>query len=320
MLKRFLIALTATTAVAFAMPSSAQDLNAALANAIKDSQVPAMGALIIRDGKVAEKAQLGVRRMGGGPVQAGDVWHIGSDGKAMTATLIGRLVDHGVLHWDEPLDQMLPALAADARPEYRKVTLRMLLTHHAGLPDHYHDEKEIIPFYTDTRPMRDQRLAYLKLALTDAPIDIPGKRFSYSNNGFILAAAIAEHATGQSYERLMWTKVFRPLHMTSPGFGMTHAPQVEGHTDGHVDGPMDSNPTSWAPSGNIYLSLDDWAKFCIDQIDGTNGKGVLLKTETYGTLQKGPKTDATSEVGMGWGRESGPVFGPKGPALGSGLN
>ena len=253
--------------------------------------------------------------MGGAPVQPGDAWHIGSDGKAMTATLIARLVERGVLRWDEPLERMLPALAERARPEYRKVTLRMLLTHHAGLPDHYHGEKEYFAFFTDKRSMRDQRLAYLKLALSDAPVAPVNSRFSYSNNGFVLAAAIAEHATGESYETLMRREVFTPLHMTSPGFGMTHIPQIEGHTEGRVARLFDTNPAFWAPAGNIYLSLDDWAKFCIDQINGASGKGMLLKAKTYEIMQNGPKSGTTSETGMGWGRETGSVFGRKGPAL-----
>ena len=143
MLKRLLTALTAVVAVALAAPAGAQDLNAVLTDAMKDSQVPAMGMLIIRDGKVSGEAQRGLRRIGGNPVQAGDVWHIGSDGKAMTATMVSRLVDKGVLHWETPLDQMLPELAADMRPEYRKVTLLQLMSHHAGLPHDYHDEKAL---------------------------------------------------------------------------------------------------------------------------------------------------------------------------------
>jgi len=314
-LKRLLVVLTLSASATLVSPVSGQDLNATLAAAMRDTQVPAMGALTIRDGKIAQNSQRGVRRIGGSPVKSDDVWHIGSDGKAMTATLIARLVERGLLHWDEPLNKMLPILAERARPEYRKVTLRMLLTHHAGLPDHYHGEKEYLAFFTDKRPMWDQRLAYLRLALTEAPVAPPNTRFSYSNNGFLLAAAIAEHATGESYESLIRTEVFSPLHMTSPGFGMTHPPQIEGHTDGHVARPTDSNPAFWAPAGNIYLTLDDWAKFCIDQINGAHGKGLLLKAQTYQTLQNGPKTGTTSQSGMGWGREIGPVFGRQGPAL-----
>jgi CubicO group peptidase (beta-lactamase class C family) len=313
MLKRLFLALAAVAAVGFALPAAAEDLNAALAAAMKDNpQVPAMGMLIIRDGKVADEAQRGVRRNDGhDPVRPGDVWHIGSDGKAMTATMISRLVDEGVLHWDTPLETMLPELAADMRPEYRKVTLLQLLSHHAGLPHDYHDEKAFEVFYTDKRPLREQRLAYLKLALTDAPVNTPGSAFSYSNTGYILAAAVAEHASGKSYEDLMREQLFRPLGMTTPGFGKTHRGQPEGHVKGHPDEPIDANPDFFSPAGNIYLSLDDWAKFSIDQIDGANGHGKLLKPATYRLMQT---PQAPGVYALGWGALS-KSYGRQGPVL-----
>ena len=139
-----------------------------------------MGILIIRDGKIAGEAQRGLRRAVGGDqsVQPGDVWHIGSDGKAMTATMVSRLVDKGVLRWDTPLDRMLPELAADMRPEYRKVTLLQLMSHHAGLPHDYHDDNAVAPFYTDKRPLRFSNASPILLAVTDAPINTPGTAFS----------------------------------------------------------------------------------------------------------------------------------------------
>ena len=47
----------------------------------------------------------------------------------------------------------------------------------------------------------------------------------------------------------------------------------------------------------MYLSLDDWARFCIDQLWGASGKGALLKPETYSVTQS-PPTGAP--VSMGW--------------------
>lgn len=312
MLKRLFTALAAVVAVAIALPANAQDLNAVLTDAMKDFQVPAMGILIIRDGKIAGEAQRGLRRIGGDQaVQPGDVWHIGSDGKAMTATMVSRLVDKGVLHWDTPLDRMLPELAADMRPEYRKVTLLQLMSHHAGLPHDYHDDNALLPFYTDKRPLREQRLAYLKLAVTDAPVNTPGTAFSYSNTGFVLAAAIAEHATGKSYEDLMREEEFRPLGMTTAAFGITHSGQPEGHTKGKPDVATDANPDFFAPAGNIYLSLDDWAKFCIDQIDGASGHGKLLKPATYTLMQT---AQPNGIYALGWGAAP-KGFGRQGPLL-----
>mgnify|MGYP001547680922 CR=1 FL=1 len=114
-----LIALLCLVALA-ATPARAQEapLPEVLAQAMEGNAVPAMGILVIRDGKVVGQAVRGVRRVGEpAPVVLSDRWNIGSDAKALTATLIGRLVDRGKLRWDTPLATMLPDLAADMRPE-----------------------------------------------------------------------------------------------------------------------------------------------------------------------------------------------------------
>jgi CubicO group peptidase (beta-lactamase class C family) len=69
--------------------------------------------------------------------QAVDAYDLlGSNGKAMTATMVARLVERGVLSWDAPLSQTLPELATDMQAAYREVTLRDLLAHQSGMqPD-----------------------------------------------------------------------------------------------------------------------------------------------------------------------------------------
>ena len=129
----------------FVPAAQAQDLPAVLTAAMDGQRVPAMGILLMRNGKVADQSVRGIRRSDEpDPVRLDDVWHIGSDAKAMTATLIARLVDRGVLSWDAPLEKMLPDLAGGMRPEYRAVTLVQLLSHRSGLPHDLTDEASAI--------------------------------------------------------------------------------------------------------------------------------------------------------------------------------
>ena len=128
----------------------------------------------------------------------------------------------------------------------------------------------------------------------------------------MLAAVIAERATGKSYEDLMRREIFEPLVMTSVGFGATHAGQPNGHTGGKpISKPADSNPLFFAPAGNINLSLRDWARFCLDQLAGAKGRGRLLKAETYRRMQT---AQLGGEVGLGWGIQD-TLGGRPGPVL-----
>ena len=208
--------LAATTA------SAADDLNARLPQALQGTTTPAIGALVIRDGKVAEQAVQGVRRNDAStPVTTDDQWMIGSTGKPITVAMIARLVEQGVLRWDAPLSTALPHLAAQMQPAYRSVTLVQLLSHRAGLPENLTDAAALDAFFVDTRALPVQREAYVKAALAEAPVHPPGTDFAYSNSGFLIAAVIAERATGKDVETLMQREVFQPLGMTGDGFGPT---------------------------------------------------------------------------------------------------
>jgi CubicO group peptidase (beta-lactamase class C family) len=313
MFRRLIAAAAAAILGLSAGAAAAQDLDMILAKSMEGTKVPAMGVLVIRDRKVDAEAVRGVRRNDGtDPVRMDDPWNLGSDGKAMTATMVARLVDRGVLSWAKPLDAMLPDLAAGMDPQYRKVTLIQLLSHHTGLPHDITDEKVLEALFTDKSPasLRQKRLAYITRALIDPPVG-PTSEYHYSNTGLIVAAVIAERATGLSYEDLMRKEVFEPLDIRRAGFGMTHAGQPFGHVDGHPDGPSDGNPEFFAPAGNIYMPLDDWARFCIDQLDGAAGQGRLLKPETYKLMQT---AQPGGPYGLGWGVVDS-AAGLKGPML-----
>jgi len=278
--------------------ASAGDLNPVLASALDGTRVPAIGVLVIRDGKVSQIAVRGIREMGhSDPVRPDDLWQICSDTKPMTAALILRLVEQHRLSLDAPLSATMPDLAAKARPEYRDVTLRELLHHMAGLPHDSSDIARAFPAsFHDARPVPEQRLDYLATALNDAPVAPPGKEAHYSNTGFLLAAAIAEHATGVSYEALMQHEIFAPLHMTTARFGSPE--ENRGHHNGLVATADDDIPTMFDPAGGVAASLADWAKFCIDQLAGAKGHGRLLTAQSYRLMQS---PDAATGNGLSWG-------------------
>jgi len=296
-----LVALFCLVALAAAPAQAAEPtLPELLAQAMDGKAVPAMGVLVIRDGQVADQAVRGLRRIDApAPVAPGDRWNIGSDGKAMTATMVARLVDRGLLRWDAPLSQMLPDLAAVMRPEYRDATLLDLLSHRAGLPENIGDMTFFQTFYGDSRPLPEQRMAYLRKALTEAPIGPARGEASYSNTGLILAGVIAERATGKPFEQLMREEVFAPLGMTSADYDQAPGPgELFGHVDGRVSTTAEANPQMIMPGGGVRLSLADWARFCIDQLAGEQGRGKLLKPETYRLLHT-PQGETI--YALGWG-------------------
>ena len=296
--------------------ATADTLDARLAAAMADTRVPALGALVLRDSRVVERAVSGVRRNDGSdPVAIDDPWLIGSTGKPMTAALIAVLVERGTLSWDAPLSAMLPELADSMRPEYRTITLVQMLSHRAGLPENLGDAARLDAYFTDRRPLPEQRRAYVAQALAEAPVHAPGSDYAYSNTGFLIAAVIAERATGQSFETLMQTHVFDPLGMRGAGFGPTGEGQPRGHRGGAPALALrkadDGVPMLFTPAGNLHMRLDDWALFCLDQLAGARGAGKLLTPASYRLMQT---AQAGGPGGLDWGVQS-RIAGRRGPVL-----
>jgi hypothetical protein len=67
----------------------------------------------------------------------------------------------------------------------------------------------------------------------------------------------------------------------------------------------------FAPAGNVYLNLQDWAAFCLDQMAGYHGHGRLLKSATYRMIET---RLPGAQTGLSWGVEE-TALGRKGPML-----
>src|SRR5262245_9353791 len=258
--------------------------------------LPALaGAIVTSQGIVAVGA-VGARKHGDAtPVTLDDQFHLGSDTKSMTATLLAILVEEGKLSWDATLAQALPELAESMHPAYREVTIEQILAHRAGfrrdIPTSQHAREDL---YRLPGTLREQRWAKAKEILQEPPELRPGSQFQYSNLGYVMAGVVAERIADASWEELMTQRLFTPLGMSACGFGAMGAPgrvdQPWQHTfDGkrHValePGPMSDNPLLIGPAGTVHCSISDWGKYLAAHLRGERGQGGILKAETFKNL------------------------------------
>ena len=174
------------------------------------------------DGKFVESAVDGERRNGSGVrLEIGDHWHLGSITKSITATMIARLVESGKMQFSDTIGECFPDAAI--HDAWKPVTLKQLLTHTAGAPANFSilvalKQPPVGPECTLAR-----REAVLKV-LAEKPENPPGEKFAYSNVGYTIAGAMAEKATGATWEDLVKREVFEPLKLTGAGFGPPKSP------------------------------------------------------------------------------------------------
>lgn len=276
--------------------------------------LPALAAVVVSSNATLDLAVTGLRRQGKPErVEPADHFHLGSMGKALTATVIARLVEEGKLSWTTRPVDVFPELAETIHSGYRDVTLEQLLRHQAGTPP-YDSTSEIkgAEARAGSGSPRDQRRAFSVWLLQQRPHVMPGTRPEYSNAGYPIAAAMAEAAAGEAWESLVESRLARPLgiHLVrglpargdsaqpwghkpkSAFFGMAtyqNAVEPQAPGDGWALGAI------FEPAGDYSLSLADYAKFLQLHLAGLAGRDGLLKASSVQRLHAGP-----GEYAMGW--------------------
>ncbi|MCE0499700.1 MAG: beta-lactamase family protein [Methylacidiphilales bacterium] len=263
--------------------------------------LPALAGAIFNTDGIVEMAAVGVRKAGTTvPVTTDDLWHLGSDTKAMTATLAGTFVAEHRLSWDAKVVSFFPEIADSVPEAMKNVTLSQVLSHQAGLAEN-------LKWWSlsKTGSLTEQRLAAAHQALT-SPLYAPGT-YHYANTDYVVVGAILEKIGGKPWEDLIRERLFQPLGMDSAGFGGTGTlgqidqpwPHFETGLPAPTNGPTMDNPEIMGPAGTVHCSMKDWAQFLIDQLRGGTGMEALLPNEIYRAMQTNVAA-TRNEYGYGW--------------------
>ena len=270
-----------------------------LTGPVAEGKSPGLIAAIIDEGGVRAIAAAGVRKQGSPEkFTINDQVHIGSNTKAMTSTMLATLVEDGTFinGWETTIAEVFPELRDEIHPDYHRVTLWQLVSHTSGVAPSgsnlwAHVELEI----------KARRYTIIKENLANPPVGSVGESL-YSNLGYVVAGAMAEKLTGESWETLMEERLFTPLGMYSAGFGAPGTPnevdQPWGHNwdagDSWVPSQID-NPVALGPAGTVHVSIADWAKFI--QLWFPNSEPKILDRDALDTLI----TPRSGYYAAGWG-------------------
>jgi D-alanyl-D-alanine carboxypeptidase len=265
--------------------------------------LPALAGAIFTSDGVVEMAAVGVRKAGTDiPVSVNDLWHLGSDTKAMTAMLVGTFVAEKKFSWKAKVISFFPEIAEQVPAKIQSITIGQVLSHEAGLAAA--DDSRFMTRFSPSGTLIQQRLKVAHLALL-SPEFQPGT-FHYSNYDYVVIAAILEQISGKSWEDLIRERIFRHLGMINTGFGGTGTigqvdepwPHFESGQPTPINGPTMDLPEVWRSAGGVHCTMSDWSKFLIDQLRGDSGMKALLPRDIYRAMQTAAPH---SESGYGWG-------------------
>ena len=279
--------------VARTQSESLAGFDAYIAKAVQDWRTPGLAIAVVKDGQVVFSKGYGVRELGKPQtVDAHTLFAIGSTTKAMTAALVGMLVDEGKVEWDDPVIKHLPWFQVKDPYLTREITVRDLLTHRAGIGNADY------LWYGQTTSARDilQRVRFIE------PSYSLRSSFIYQNVMYAAAGAVVEAASGRSWEQMLRSRIFEPLGMTesiATAATLAQQPNVA-RTHDIVDGQLrvidNASVDGVAPAGSVWSSVNDMSKWMQMLLDGGKaGSRVLLKAETVQELFK-PQTMVTKEA------------------------
>lgn len=208
-------------------------LDAAFEEAMRRWDLSGLAIGVVERGEVTYARTAGVIDGERAPVTRESLFRIASNGKAMTAATLARLVDAGRLRWNDPVVRWLPRLRMHDPWVTHEMQVRDLLIHDSGLRAGAGDLMLWPQPNAFTRADVIAGLAHLK------PIASFRSRYDYDNLMYVVAGEVAAAAGGAPYEEMVGREVFAPLGMRGCRVGTP------------------TGPGTFDAAGGIRCSLDD---------------------------------------------------------------
>jgi CubicO group peptidase (beta-lactamase class C family) len=247
----------------------AQRLDRHVPGLLREYKAAGAGVAIIDRGEVVWTGYYGEQGPGV-PASAKTVFNTASVAKTVTAETLLALAAKGLISLDEPIDRYVsdPDLSSD--PRFKKLTVRLLLSHRAGLKNWpYEYEGGHAAFIAE-----------------------PGTTFSYSGMAVDLAAKFAEAKLGKDFEALAFEHVLSPGGISEMSLGRIK-PWMAGRlatpmgADGKYfaiadsDGRLaDNTKDRWSAADDLLTTVDAYARFLVGVIRGDHLDAARLAERT----------------------------------------
>ena len=239
--------------------------------AIKNGAFPSCCVAVGKGDKVYHRVCMGMTKNENGiPVNEDTLYDMASLTKVMAPTMIMlKAIEQGKITLDDTLDMYFENVPEDKK----KITVRQLMTHTAGL-------NPSIPLYEKCEKPEDACRVIL-----DTPLDFEmGKGPHYSCMSYVMIAGILEKVYGKRLDVLAREEVFLPLDMPATGYcpemsDNIAATEIDRETGVLWHGIVHDENARYLRgiSGNagVFSSLRDCEKFAM--MLACMGKGLIHK-------------------------------------------
>ena len=172
------------------------------------------------------------------PTQTDDLFNIASISKSYTSAVILKLQEQRILSLDDTIDKWLPDIATNIT-NGEDLTIREILNGTGGLYNYAGDEEYRSDFVADylsgsNRDWQPEELvayAFGKPSFSGADST---EQWTYTSTGTIIAALIAEEATGKPFEQILDEEILEPLGLENTFFSSEDV-NLEQRAKGYAD-------------------------------------------------------------------------------------
>ena len=237
------------------------------------------------------------------------ILRIGSFSKVFCAATILKLQDEGKLNINDKASKYIPAAITDEIPNGNLVTIKQLLDHSAGIPEHL-DLKTFLGILnlSVVKPSAEETL---KNIYRKKPDFAPGTDRYYSNSNYLMLALIIKYVSGKDANIVVNEKLLQPLGLQniymSSDFPSTMS---RGYFDVHDDGKVidrteiDNNAVGGQDrlDGGVMANSYDLAMFLKSLMEGdilSAGSLSQMKTFEDITQDLGPDLSHLKQYGLG---------------------
>jgi CubicO group peptidase (beta-lactamase class C family) len=270
-------------------------------------QVPGLSLVLVRSGETLWTEGFGLADVPRGiPATPDTVYRAGSLAKPFTAMAVMQLAEQGEVDIDQPLNGYLPELALRSRFDTTAapITVRSVLSHHAGIPTDLNKGMWSEQPFTEVAA---------KLAEDYAAFP-PDLVFSYSNLGYTLLGHMVAKVSGLPFSQYMDERILRPLGMTHTELArrpQRTGPAAKGYRNGTEQDPL---PMRDVPALGLHTSASDLGRFLGALLaGGSAGERQVLLPRTLEEMFEPQNEDVDLDldvvVGLGWFLEDGSIPG-----------
>ena len=275
----------------------------ALAERMEHYKVPGVSIAVIDAYQIEWAKGYGVLEAGRNDrVTAETLFQTASVGKPVVAAAALHHVDRGILELDRDVNDYLTSwqVPENAFTAERKVTLRRLLSHSAGMT---------VPGFRgyawgEAVPNLEQILNGERPA-NSPPIrvdSVPGNEYRYSGGGYMVVQQLLEDVTGQPFPDIMQETILGPWGMSASTFE-SPLPQdlwaiaAAGHRgDGSViPGGWHAYP-EMGSGASMWATPSDLARFAIGVMEAYSGRSEFVLSQDMASQMLTPRI---GQIGLG---------------------